>query len=553
MTLRHRVHRVLYVPLDDRPVNLGMPPMIAGIVDYEMRMPPRELLGCYETPGRPEEIAEWLLAQAQEPQDCLILSLDMLLYGGLVASRRPDVLPGIARKRLHLLPELRRRFPGSALYACTTICRLEFCLSEEDRVRYEPDCRLYTRLANDPREQERVEQVLRRLPESLVQHYQFVRRRNHEMNLAAVDHVAAGELDFLLVGQDDADVLGFHVAEREALRARVEEEDVPDKVVMCAGADEIGCTLFSHFLHEHMEETPRVAVIYLDEEAAQQTAPFEDRPFAENLREQARAAGVELVVGPQHADMVLAVSPPVAGGREEVTTSPEYAQRRERLATFAAQIADLASHRGVALCDAAFPNGAEDAFMEELDAAGVPWPRLLAFAAWNTAGNSVGTALAHGTVRMVGLRDKAAFDLAQLLTTISPMRYFELLSSLLGAEKAHLQLLLTRLADDWLYQTRVRPLVLEYLRGLMSSCGFDLSQTQARAQEVVREKLTEAIVTLWVDEFLGQPAAEIGPPERCYGLVLAELQDTRVQLPWRRLFEVELELDLGLELATPVS
>ncbi len=547
MTLRHRVHRVLYIPLDDRPVNLTMPLLLAGIVDYEMTVPPQALLGSYNTPGKPEALAEWLLAHADHP-DCLILSLDMLLYGGLVASRQPSIPLEVAQTRLDVVRKLRERLPQAALYASSVLTRLDMPMSAEDRQRYGDDFYRYTRLADDKSAQEEVQALLQSLPADLVERYRQVRRRNHEINRAAVELVAAGNLDFLILAQDDADARGFHQTEHQALQAQIKCAKVSDRVVLCDGADETGATLFSHFVHEHMEERPQVSVLYLDPEGAARVAPFEDRPFGANLVLQAQAAAVDLVDDPGEADMVLAISPPVAKPLEAVAGCPEHAVRRRQLAEFADQIVSLSGKRGVAICDAAFPNGAEPALIEALCEAELAWPRLLAFSSWNTAGNSLGTALAHGTVRLIGLRDKAAFDLAQLVSSISPMRYFELLNSLIGAERAHLTLLFTRLVDDWLYQAQVRPVVKERMAEMVTSASFELTEAYPRAEALVREMLTEAASSLWVEEFMGQRAGEIGPPGHRSALVLAELQDTRVRLPWRRLFEVELEFDLGLEM-----
>lgn len=548
MTLRHRVHRVLYVPLDDRPVNLTMPQLLAGIVDYDMLVPPRELLGSYHTPGKPEALAQWLLAHTEQP-DCIILSLDMLLYGGLVASRQPSIPVEVTLARLDIVRRLRERFPQAAIHASSVLTRLDMPMSPEDRLRYGDSFYQYTRLAGDKTAKDEVKALLRGLPESLVERYKQVRRRNHAINAAAVEQVAAGNLDFLILGQDDADAGGLHADEQKALRSLMRKHKVGDKVVLCDGADETGATLFSHFVHQHMEGRPQVAVVYLDPDGAQRVAPFEGRPFAENLKLQAQAAGVKLVDDPQVADMVLAISPP-AGPREVTAGCPEFATRRRQLAEFAETIVTLSEKRGVAICDAAFPNGAEPALVEALRAAGLSWPRLLSFAAWNTAGNSLGTALAHGTVRLIGLRDKAAFDLAQLVTSISPMRYFELLNSLIGAEKAHLTLLYTRLVDDWLYQAQVRGVVKERLADMAGDSSFELTEAYGRAEALVRELLTEAASSLWVEEFMGKRAGEIGPEDRRSALALAELQDTRVRLPWRRLFEVEIECDLELELTS---
>ena len=83
---------------------------------------------------------------------------------------------------------------------------------------------------------------------------------------------------------------------------------------------------------------------------------------------------------------------------------------------------------------------------------------------------------------------------------------------------------------------------------LMSGSSFDLTTSCERAEAMVREMLLESASNLWVEEFMGRQAVAIGPPDRRSGLALAELQDTQVRLPWHRLFEVELDFDLGLEM-----
>jgi len=42
----------------------------------------------------------------------------------------------------------------------------------------------------------------------------------------------------------------------------------------------------------------------------------------------------------------------------------------------------------------------------------------------------------------------------------------------------------------------------------------------------------------------------IGPHEAATSLALAELEETRVTLPWGRLFEVDLQFKFGIELVT---
>jgi hypothetical protein len=65
---------------------------------------------------------------------------------------------------------------------------------------------------------------------------------------------------------------------------------------------------------------------------------------------------------------------------------------------------------------------------------------------------------------------------------------------------------------------------------------------------MVRDRLAQMAADLWIDRFLGHKCVEIGPPEDRSSLILAELEQTRVRLPWQRLFEVDLEFDFGVEL-----
>jgi len=61
-------------------------------------------------------------------------------------------------------------------------------------------------------------------------------------------------------------------------------------------------------------------------------------------------------------------------------------------------VADLLeAGRRVAVADCAHPNGADPALVRALQVVvGGEWERLSGYAGWNTAGNTIGTAVAHG-------------------------------------------------------------------------------------------------------------------------------------------------------------
>ena len=97
------------VPLDDRPCNRQFPAQLAAIAGRSVLLPPRDLLGWFTQPGECEAVAAWL---AECPAEGLVVSLDMLCFGGLVSSRTPAVSESDAMARL----EVRA---GSLLDGCT--------------------------------------------------------------------------------------------------------------------------------------------------------------------------------------------------------------------------------------------------------------------------------------------------------------------------------------------------------------------------------------------------------------------------------------------------
>jgi hypothetical protein len=97
------------IPLDDRPCNVRFPVQIACIGDSELLVPPVEMLGRFHTPGSSEQLVRW--TQDLPAVSALIVSIDMLAYGGLVGSRSPRVAVGEALDRLEVLREFRQKRP----------------------------------------------------------------------------------------------------------------------------------------------------------------------------------------------------------------------------------------------------------------------------------------------------------------------------------------------------------------------------------------------------------------------------------------------------------
>ncbi|MBR5278440.1 MAG: DUF4127 family protein, partial [Clostridia bacterium] len=88
--------KVVYIPLDDRPVNKDRVIYLAEAAGLELLIPDTSLYATVLDPdntgisdqGNPEELFNWLKSVANEA-DYFVISLDQLFSGGLVGSRAP--------------------------------------------------------------------------------------------------------------------------------------------------------------------------------------------------------------------------------------------------------------------------------------------------------------------------------------------------------------------------------------------------------------------------------------------------------------------------------
>src|SRR5450432_2387847 len=82
--------RVLLVPLDSRPAAGQFATMIGRMDSVDVRLPPYDSLGRFTSPGSPAAVLHWLETQDYHDVDAVIVSADMVAYGGLIASRVDD-------------------------------------------------------------------------------------------------------------------------------------------------------------------------------------------------------------------------------------------------------------------------------------------------------------------------------------------------------------------------------------------------------------------------------------------------------------------------------
>ena len=494
---------IAFVPLDDRPVTYQLPVLLGRIAGVDVVTPPRRTLGHYLRAGDPEAIAAWLRSSATQDAQAVVLSTDMIAYGGLVNSRILGDVPAFAAiSRLRDAAALRPARPGAWFGAFGTVMRLAptgVPQSGPGSQWFAPGRagEALTEWANLPQgssdpEVRRKNAALRAIAgEDVIAAYLATRARNLEVDLYLLQLAAEDGFDRVVLGQDDAGAAGLHVADVARLRGAAARFGLGARASIEPGADELGMALVANALARSVHWTPKVAVHYARADGALLRDPLEFEPASATIGSLiALCGGRDVQSG---ADIEVFVRSPETSDADE--------------AAFHHAIADaVAAGKSVAVIDLSFLHEKSDEparTAHALIAQGIA-AKIDAFASWNTTANTAGTALAEAIA--VGAGKRAG-------------TYSEI---------AHARFMLDRYADDYAFHIFVRP----DLNARLQAAGVEdhtylAGPALASAQTANRSALWRQTLAL---------LAQIYPQYRDAGLLIT--------LPWNRTFETQLDVRL---------
>jgi len=516
---------ITLVPIDDRPAVGQFAQMVGKIADHRVTAPPREMLGRFTQPGDTARLERWLRAQDYSKNDALIVSVDMLAYGGLVASRRHGVTFDEAEKRLEFFRWFKQKYPRVPVYAFSTIMRVGPTLSTETRGDHEELARwaeLEDRVpkTNDPGLAAELDRLKRKLNPGVIAEYASARRRNLRINLEMLDLFKAGVVNELILLQDDARQFGLHRQDQDAIVGRLKQLGIEARVPIYNGADEGAISLVSRAILDKFLYKLRVAVIYSSEKSRDVIAPYEDRPLQYTVESQIRAAGGIPVGEYERSDYTLFVNAPG-------TNDEEFELFIKKL------VKELKAVRYIALADLLFPkphfSGADERVIAALKRENM-LDRLAGYAAWNTAGNTLGTVISQANMRV--------FYKTRLNDGVERTS---------RAEAAHLEFLLHRYAGDYLYHDVVRTEIYRSLREEGEGGAGDYQLAPEKYERVNRE--VEQRLRARIEEFFDGNFRNRAYTLAYYNgvkraVTLKGLKELRIYLPWPRAFEVVIEYKL---------
>ena len=98
--------KILYIPVDDRPINFNQTVEILKLAGCEMIVPPKEFFSRYNSEESPDKLWAWLDENISNA-DAAVISADAVLYGGLIPSRKHNISEEILNDRVNRFKLLR--------------------------------------------------------------------------------------------------------------------------------------------------------------------------------------------------------------------------------------------------------------------------------------------------------------------------------------------------------------------------------------------------------------------------------------------------------------
>ncbi|HLP00017.1 MAG TPA: DUF4127 family protein [Fimbriimonas sp.] len=508
-------NKIVLIPLDSRPAAGQFAQMIGAMNNTVVVVPPIEMLGRFTDPGKPDQILAWLQYFDFSDVSTLIVSTDMIAYGGLIASRVNDVDVQTGISRLARLIEIKKKAPEHLkMFAFAATMRLtptatranasfraNLAKFEEFKDRYErtQDKSLLPRMAN----------LRKVVPAHEIQAYERTRRRNHEVQRGLLKMLIGTGIDYLIMGQDDAKPDGPQIQENAKLRALAHQYKVDHKVYFCEGIDQHSNLLVSRAIMEENNWKPKVRIVYSDPTGENQYALYESKTVKESLQDQIFTAGAEIATNADEYDYALYVNTP---------------KRRDRMFNdFLDQMkSEIDQGFPVAVADINF--GADGSSDEQLFNALIQGGRshkLLAFAGWNTAGNTIGTAIPAANVYLAARRNN-----------VNP----------LGREVAQREFLLHRMVDDWAYHKYSRPATYEMIHALQDQRDEVYGSNFNAVDQFAANDLRKYVQSIFLTQFQFR-RFYAGDKE----YQITQLSGLQIALPWPRAYEIRVDFKMSAE------
>ena len=211
--------KIMYIPLDERPCNYNFAKyMLEDDSNIELVMPPLDILGKKKTPANYELLKVFILENIDECYG-MILSIDMLLYGGIVPSRLHQNTKEELTERLNLIKEIKIKNPNIKIFSFSLIMRCPQYSSSDEEPDYYEWCgydifkygEIKHKMSLGIASEEEIVKLDYHYDKCKGYFEEYTKRReiNSDLNIETVKLLYDKTIDFLVFPQDDSSLYGL--------------------------------------------------------------------------------------------------------------------------------------------------------------------------------------------------------------------------------------------------------------------------------------------------------------------------------------------------------
>lgn len=381
---------ILFVPLDSRPPCLKFVVDAAKLDNTEVITPPQLIMDYYTEAGNTQALRQWLADNAGR-SDGIIISIDQLLYGGLLASRESFGKDTRQEDLWQMLRNIRQENPQLPVYAFNILPRIT-PPANIDSPKDIKRLMKYSRLADkfsksyDAKDLTEMEELRTKIPQEKLEEYLSLYNKNLQLNKKLIDLAKDKVITKLVIGQDDGEKYGIPNMEKRSLERYAADEMLDSRsVALTHGADEVGMSMLFSMAQTFSQDTyaPKIFVAYNDDSSADAVLPYMAAPVEQIVAEKILLSGGTAVQQPDDADFILYLH---IGDTDNLSSR---FSGMEKINTW------LKEGKKVAVVDLSRHFDPSEILLPVLLQNDVPVNRLLAYSGWNTVSNSVGTAIAQ--------------------------------------------------------------------------------------------------------------------------------------------------------------
>lgn len=508
---------ILLVPLDSRPPCREFVVNGGKIIGRTIVTPPTEYMDYYSKAGETTEMRQWL-AENTGTADAVILSVDQLLSGGLLAAREAHISHADIDALAAYLRTLHTAHPTVPLHAFYILPRaipqdgIEGWRERRALLAY---ARLLGRAGEGlPVDENEMERLREEFPPDDLEKYLAHFDESTALASMLIELTEEGTLTRLVLGQDDGEEFSVGNLKKAELSALLAQKNIaPERAMIVHGADEIALSMLARMAVDELRTRggtpPRISLRYARDDMADAVFPFMAVSNDVTAREKIAMLGAALAEDDTSSDLTLLISAGDSGADTLGSRAP----------TAAAIKVMLAAGTPVALVDLSRHFHAEETLLPILIEKDVPVNALTAYAGWNTASNAIGTAVAEAVLYHCAMKNTATAEERE------------------RAAAANLAFLTGRVAEDEFYLKETIDRVNDALRraGYANSADLDLTRNWRWANDLLMNDLSRRMRSY-------ESTAAFRMPVSQNGMTLRVVRSNiTAYYPWPRTFEVRLE------------